>query len=126
MQLAKSVAPSLQEVEDQRLEDQRLATQKRRKGAESMNNEELKAKTEQIFNSSEAELTEDKSWKRVPPNLLQAFNILSNELFQLQTRMPSGRDSYVKSEHINSLGVQCAGVPLEFCKVLERLQGAAT
>ena len=59
-----------------------------------MNNEELKAKGEQIFNSSEAKRAERVNQVQASSSLLrsfrQAFNILSNELFQLQTHVPSG------------------------------------
>ncbi|OLP78582.1 putative ubiquitin-conjugating enzyme E2 [Symbiodinium microadriaticum] len=93
-----------QEVEDQRLEDQRLATQKRRKGAESMNNEELKAKTEQIFNSSEA------------------FNILSNELFQLQTRMTAGLEADAIDFNVHSWVVKLRGFSNGISEDLKQLK----
>eukprot|EP00439_Symbiodinium_sp_Y106_P079920 s861_g18.t1 len=84
-----------QEVEDQRLEDQRLAQtqlQKRRKGETGqMNNEELKAKGEQIFNSSEA------------------FNILSNELFQLQTHVTAGLEADAIDFNVHSWVVKLRG-----------------
>ena len=61
--------PGWKKMKWQEVEDQRLVREKRRRG---LSNEEQKAAKEQIFNSNEA------------------FNILSNELFSLQTQVTPG------------------------------------
>ncbi|CAE7665198.1 unnamed protein product [Symbiodinium pilosum] len=94
-----------QEVEDQRLEDQRLAQsqlQKRRKG--ELSNEELRAKGEQIFNSSEA------------------FNILSNELFNLQTQVTPGVEADAVNFNVHSWVVKLRGFSKDIALDLQKLK----
>ena len=95
--------PGWKKMKWQEVEDQRLVREKRRKG-EDLTNEEQKAAKEQIFNSKEA------------------FNILSNELYNLQTQMTQGIQADAVDFNVYHWVVRMRGFGGELAHDLAELQ----
>lgn len=97
--------PGWKKMKWQEVEDQRLVREKRRRGdREDLTNEEQKAAKEQIFNSNEA------------------FNILSNELYTLQTEMTQGIQADAVDFNVYYWAVRLRGFRGEMAADLMELQ----
>ncbi|CAK9018060.1 unnamed protein product [Durusdinium trenchii] len=100
--------PGWKKMKWQEVEDQRLSVrEKRRKGEPpELTNEELKAAGEQIFNSKEA------------------FSILSNELYSLQTQMTQGIQADAVDFNVYHWAVRLRGFEGCLAEDLKQLQAS--